>query len=129
TTSAIDAITIDVGNGAVILRGLNLVGLGTGEDGIHVQSARAVDIQNCTINGFKFGGINFSPASGASLAISDTIVSGNGSAGISVSAVAGTIVDAFMERVQSLNNTAGYIVSSAGTVRVTAADSVAANNG
>ena len=132
TTSAVDAITVSAGTtDNVILRGLNLVGLGIGLNGINIETAGKVDIQNCTINGFTKIGINFDPTIDGSfkLAVSDTIVSGNADFGIQVKAdSAGRTANAFFERVQSLNNLTGFNIQSVGTIHATAADSVAAHN-
>ncbi len=47
----------------VVIRGLDIEGLGTGLSGIKVLSAGAVHVENCTINHFTQSGIEFVPSS------------------------------------------------------------------
>src|SRR5262249_41861384 len=70
----IQAASTDV----VVLRGLDIEGLGTGFAGIKVLGAGVVHVENCTINHFTQIGIDFSPSSGATqLYVRDTIIRDN----------------------------------------------------
>lgn len=75
----ISAASTDV----IVLRGLDIEGLGTGLDGIKFLTGGALFVEKCTINHFTGNGINFSPGSGsgnpAQLFVTDTIVRNNGS--------------------------------------------------
>ena len=65
----------------VILRGLDIEGLGTGINGVSVTTGGNVTVENCTINKFTTNGINFTPTvSGSQLHVSNTIVRNNGAA-------------------------------------------------
>src|SRR5436305_2079853 len=58
--SGTNGIIVNAGNtGVVVLRGLDIEGLGTGLSGIKVLSAGAVHVENCTINNFTQSGIEF----------------------------------------------------------------------
>jgi hypothetical protein len=46
----------------VVLRGLDIEGLGTGLAGIKVLAAGSVSVENCTINNFTQAGIDFAPS-------------------------------------------------------------------
>jgi hypothetical protein len=66
----------------IVLRGLDIEGLGTGLDGVKFLTGGALFVEKCTINHFTGSGINFSPGSGsaaaAQLFVTDTIVRNNG---------------------------------------------------
>jgi hypothetical protein len=63
----------------VMIRGLTFEGLGTGLDGIKIQTAGKVYIQNCQINNFTDFGINFVPTNTpAELFVTNTTVRRNG---------------------------------------------------
>jgi len=77
-------IFIDAGVGGVVsLRGLVIDGQGIGDDGIHIQGASAVHIQNCVIRNFQSSGggvgIFLVPEHNTQLFVSDTIIFNNGS--------------------------------------------------
>src|ERR1700731_3556254 len=61
--SGTNGIIVNVPNASdlVVLRGLDLEGLGTGLDGIKVTTGGSVHVENCTINHFAQNGINFAP--------------------------------------------------------------------
>lgn len=63
----------------VMIRGLTFDGLGTGINGIRIQTAGKVYIQNCQINNFTQQGIDFEPTNaGAELFVTNTTVRDNG---------------------------------------------------
>jgi len=127
--SAGSAITISGEAIHVILRGLNLNGLGGGT-GVHVTSAASVTMENCVVS--NFGGWGIQVDSNTDVRLTDLIVRGNGYAieagGIFVSnGSTATLTNVRMSR----NTAAGLQVQDNGDV-VTAAvvtDSDSSHNG
>ncbi len=79
--SGTNGIIVNVPNAGdlVVLRGLDLEGLGTGLSGIKVITGGDVQVENCTIDHFSIG-IDFEPTvAGSQLHVLDTIVRANGS--------------------------------------------------
>jgi hypothetical protein len=68
-------------NGVVILRNLDINGVGGGLNGVRIVSARDVYVENCRIYGFTGRGISDERSSGR-LFVSDTTISNNTTAGI-----------------------------------------------
>jgi len=119
----------------VVLRGLDIEGLGTGLDGIKVLGALgALHVEKCTINSFR--GANGSGIEIATTAagttqvfIKDTIVrnSGNGTGGgIFINPGASATVKASLDNVRMENNVFGF--KNQGTSSVSIHNSVAAGN-
>jgi hypothetical protein len=84
--SGTNGINVSAGpNDVVILRGLDIYGLGTGLVGVRYGSGAALHIEKCLIRGFNGGsaiGVQMVTSTGAGkLFISDTIISENGIAG------------------------------------------------
>ena len=120
----------------VVLRGLDIEGLGTGLVGIKVLGALgSLHVEKCTINAFR--GSNGSGIEIATTAvgttevhIEDTIVRTNGQGtggGIFINPGASATVKASLDNVQLLNNVFGLKVSGA-TSNVSVNDTVASNN-
>lgn len=107
-TSGANGITIAAGpNDAVTLEGLTLVGSGIGNDGVLLNSAGSLIVQNCVIRGFANIGIALVPNNGIKVYIADTTESNSGS-GIVFQPTTGAVgLSAFLSRVQAFNNT-GY---------------------
>jgi hypothetical protein len=116
--SGTNGIVVSAANtDVVVLRGLDIEGLGTGLAGIKVLSAGAVYVEKCTINHFTAKGIDFEPTSATTapsqLHVSDSIIRNNtgaSSGGIlikpgSTVATTGTILNT-----QIVNNTFGLRV-------------------
>src|SRR5437588_12023560 len=88
--SGTNGIIVNVPNATdvVVLRGLDIEGLGTGLNGITVITGGTVNVENCTINHFTQNGINFAPTvANSQLRVVNTIVRSNngaGGAGLSV---------------------------------------------
>lgn len=125
----INAATTDV----IVLRGLDLEGLGTGLAGIKVFAAGVVHVENCTINNFTQVGIDFVPsslaASTSQLHVSNTIIrNNNGSSSGGIRVKPGTNVSAkvSIEDTVLRNNRFGLKVEDNSSVTVT--NTVAANN-
>jgi hypothetical protein len=82
---SLHAITVNAGpNDNINLRGFYIDGLGTGGNGITVNSANSVSCAACTITGFAGNGINFIPSQGptAHLVVNDSSMHTNSGAGI-----------------------------------------------
>lgn len=129
----LDGITINAGSSDVVnLRGLTLLGLGTGANGINFISAAVVNIQNCVIRGFGTHGIYAQPTVASTLTVTDTILSDNFS-GAFVEPNAAVPMLVSFERVQILNNSlTGLTIASAyagGAVHGTVGDSLISGNG
>ena len=121
--SGTNGIVVSAGpTDVVVLRGLDIEGLGTGLAGIKVLSAGAVHVEKCTINNFTAKGIDFQPSSATPgsnslLFVSNTIIRNNrgaSSGGILVRTSTNVSTKALIDRVQLLNNTFGLSVD--GTV-------------
>jgi hypothetical protein len=131
--SGTNGIVIAVANATdtVILRGLDIEGLGTGLSGVLVNTGGNVFIENCTINNFITAGINFTPTvAGSQLHVSDTFVRNNGTLpttgeGINVGPTAAATATLTNTHVD--HNIAGLKITT-GTGMVTVFDSVASNN-
>lgn len=125
----------------VVLRGLDIEGLGTGLDGVKILGAGSVHIENCTINDFSGFGIEAVPSTTGvtRVFIKDTQVRYNGAShgtggtggGIQIGpAVApNTGIQASLENVRMERNSFG-IKAQGGTIatNVTVFDSVASGN-
>jgi hypothetical protein len=117
----------------VVLRGLDIEGLGTGLDGIKVLGTLgALHVEKCTVNAFRGSngsGIEIATTSGTTqVYIKDTIVRDNGQGtggGIFINPGGGT-VKASLDNVRMENNTFGLKVTGTSTVSVNR--SVAAGN-
>jgi len=124
-----DAITINVDNALIVVRGLTLNGALGGTNGITFTGATTVSnttlyIENCAISGFGFNGVNF--ARNGVLFVSDTTVRQSSNAGIYVNGNTGLPSHAMINHaLLEANNTAGILVDNA---IVTIRDSVAAGS-
>jgi hypothetical protein len=132
--SGTNAIIINAANtDVVVLRGLDIEGLGTGLVGIKVLAAGAVHVENCTINHFTQIGIDFVPTSVTTsvsqLFVSNSIIrDNNGASSGGIRVKPGTNVSAVgeIENTQLRNNQFGLRVED--NSKVTAKSSVAATN-
>jgi hypothetical protein len=128
-----NAIVIQVPNATdtVILRGLDIEGLGTSPNGILVTQGGNVFVEDSTINNFTTAGINFATsADGSSLHVRNTLIRNNGGLGVGGGILIGSFAAATadLDRVQLNHNWSGLVVSSAASARVAVTDSVAADN-
>jgi hypothetical protein len=132
--SGTNGIIVNVPNATdvVVLRGLDIEGLGTGLSGITVITGGTVEVEKCTINNFTVNGINFVPTvAGSKLVVLDTIVRNNGNVG--ASSGGGILVNpsaaanADLNHVRLENNVAGLKVQ--GPSKTSVSNSLAAHNG
>ena len=130
--SGTNAIVVNApATAVVVLRGLDIEGLGTGLNGIRFLAGGALHVENCTINNFTQIGIDFEPSGSSELFVVDTIVRNTQPAastigGILVKPTATGSARATITRTQLLNNHFGLRVEGGSTVSVT--DSVANGN-
>jgi hypothetical protein len=120
----------------VVLRGLDIEGLGTGLDGIKVLGGLgSLHVEKCTINNFRGtngSGIEIATSTAAATTqvfIKDTIVRNNGQgtgAGVLINPTGGAIVKASLDNVRLELNNAGIQVKGSSTTSVR--NSVAAGN-
>jgi hypothetical protein len=122
--SGTNGIVVAVPNATdtVILRGLDIEGLGTGISGILVNTGGNVFVENTTINNFTDSGIKFVPTvANSSLHVSNSYIRDNGNFGASngqgifVAPTAAASVD--LELVRVTRNVAG-LVATGGTTSV-----------
>jgi hypothetical protein len=119
----------------VVLRGLDIEGLGTGLDGIKVLgNLGALHVENCTVNNFKGSngsGIEVAPTAGTTkVFIKDTIVRNSGAGtggGIFINPGASATVKASLDNVRMENNIFGLKVQGS-TSSATVTHSVASGN-
>jgi hypothetical protein len=115
-----NVITINVPSGIVTLRGLNVTSFSAGNlcsdaNGILIQAATAVYIEDCVIENFSQKGILDTRTSGLTkLAVKNTIVRNNTSAGIVVAAAPKNSV--VLENVHSVGNAYGIAVATGNNV-------------
>jgi hypothetical protein len=131
--SGTNAITINAApTDVVVLRGLDIEGLGTSLAGIKVLAAGVVHVENCTINHFTQNGIEFVPTSAAAstsqLHVFNTIVRNTTGTGGGIHIKPGTNVTATgnIENTQLRNNSVGLRVEDNSTV--SAKNTTAANS-
>jgi hypothetical protein len=122
TATSGDAINFSGMVGSIVLRGLTIVGHGTGANGITSTCGGALYVENCVIDGFAGGGINFQQI--AKLFVKDTIVRNNGQssfAGIYITLGATVSID----HCSVENNGYGIVIDGG---RITIRDSVVSGN-
>jgi hypothetical protein len=113
--NCVSDITINAPQGVVTLRGLDIVGLNCGTNGIVIQAAAAVYIEDCTVENFSERGIHDMRTGGEDkLVIKNTVVRNNASTGITLTAAATTSV--VLENVQSWGNEQGVAIATGSNV-------------
>lgn len=106
----------------VYLEGLDIIGLGTGINGILFLGGGTLHVRDCVIRRFNGGaasGINFAPNTGtAQLHVTDTYISENGvgvtGGGIVIKPTAGANANVNINNVHSRNNTNGIMADGTG---------------
>jgi hypothetical protein len=118
-----NAITIATGGVNVILRGLNINGIG-GVNGVSMTNGASLTIENCVISNFSGSGV--AVATAAAVRVSDTTVRGNLN-GVQVQG--GATLDVSRSSFKG-NSSAGVLVSGAsGLTSATVSDSTSTGNG
>jgi hypothetical protein len=140
--SGTNGITVNAPSAVVVLKGLDIAGVGTGLAGISIIAAAAVQVHNCIIHDFNAGadngwGIRAGPSAATKIDVSNTIISNNGSAstggGILIRATGAGTVIGVVSQVKILNNSGNGLVvdgtASTGTqTQVALRDSILAGN-
>ncbi len=113
--SGTNAIVVNAGIAdVVILRGLDIEGLGTGLNGIRFLGGRALHVEDCTINNFTGKAIEFSPSAGtvttAQLFVSDTTIRNNAGGGILIKPGTNVSAVGLIENTELRNNQFGLRV-------------------
>jgi len=134
--SGTNGIVVSAGpTDSVILRGLDIEGLGTGLAGIKVLGVGKVHVENCTIHNFTGAGIDFQPSAASAQAVAqlhvvNTIIRdnlGGAAGGIFVKPSTNvTTADATIENTQLNDNSFGIQVQDGG--RVVAKNTTATNS-
>ena len=94
-----DGVTINAPGATVVLRGLSINGQG-GNNGISVQAAARLRVENCVVSGMHVAGISHTAAN-AELIVLDTIVRDNVGSGVHLVADLGSLV---LDHVRSEHN-------------------------
>jgi hypothetical protein len=132
--SGTNGITVNAGpSDMVTLRGIKIVGIGTGLDGVKFNSGAGLIVERSVIENFANNGINFTPTTPATLTVRDTLIRGNGTGsggGITIqpnttSPNTGS-ANAMLERVQLVSNSYGLQVQGPASINVR--NSVASTN-
>jgi Right handed beta helix region len=117
------------GTDVVVLRGLDIEGLGTGLNGIRFIAGGQLHVENCTINNFAQKGILFEPNSAAQLFVKNSTIRNNDTVGtgggIQIKPTAGT-TQALIDNVRLERNQFGLRVDD--NASATVSHSVAAGN-
>jgi hypothetical protein len=101
--SGTNGIIVNAPAGAtVMLKGLDIEGLGTGLNGVNILSASKVTIQKCTVRNFTQNGVNVAGPAGTRVVIQDSIIldnnngvsiAGNPAGSVNVGIVLRTLID------------------------------------
>jgi hypothetical protein len=135
-------ITINAGSGDVTLNGLEIDGAGAAYNGIVFNTGSSLIVTNCTAQKFVYAGTGSTTGNGIfiaptnagtiSFAITNTIVSDNGTAGIAYQPPSGsTAENGVIDHVAAINNFDGILIatqSSGGATTIAISNSVAGNN-
>jgi hypothetical protein len=124
--SGTNGIIVNAGaNDVVVLRGLDIEGLGTGLSGIRFLAGSALFVEDCTINNFSGAGagfgIDFSPAGTSQLHVTDTIIRNHrlsGGGGIIVRPGVAGNANVFLDNVRLHRNNFGIRVQDRSTVTI-----------
>lgn len=132
--SGTNGIVVNAGvNDFVVLRGLDIEGVGTGLNGINFLAGGALYVEDCTINNFTQKAINFTPSGTAQLAVRHTVIrnqNGASAGGIAVAPGAAGSANAVIDDVSVERALNGIVVADRSKVlirRTTVAGST--NNG
>jgi Right handed beta helix region len=125
--SGTNALVVNAGSSdVVILRNLDINGVGTGLAGILILGAGDVRVENCKIYGFSGRGIDDHRTSGH-LFVTNTVVSNNGQTGILAMSGGGSTLAVSIDHVQMHSNgNTGFAIT--GGARATVVHSLATSN-
>jgi hypothetical protein len=128
--SGTNGITVSAGaNDLVVIRGLDINGLGTGLKGINIIQAGKVLIENCQVYGFTPRGISVEPTTDpVQVFISNTRIKGSFSNGIVVAPTPSIRTQVTLNNVEIAENT-NFGLSVTGGASVIVRDSAFSDNG
>lgn len=112
--SGTQGITVNVPNAAdnVILEGLDIEGLGSGLNGVHIIAGGNVVIRRCSIHHFTGNGVNLvGSVAGAKVLVQDSVISNN-RGGVNVQGAAGVANTAVIDR-STIDTHTSFAVQSA----------------
>jgi len=155
-SAGVNGVTVNAGTGAVVLKGLDINGAGTGTNGIRVVTASAVTIEDCTIQNTTgwgiaiqntalsqfqvtrvtatnntLGGMQVRPANGGAVAVGvvNGLVSFKNGKGIELDGSGGSSSNTLIRNSDFNTNSTGISLTSAGTpLTAMAADSSVQNS-
>ena len=111
----------------VILRGLDIEGLGTGINGVNFLNGGALYVENTTIHGFTQQGINFVPSiTNGALYVRDTTIANNRAGAILIAPTGSSTAKAAIRNTKMDNNQRGLRAEDGSTVTIE--DSSASGN-
>jgi len=97
-TAGINGVVINTpANSEVLLQGLDIEGVGTGNNGVNILSNTKVTIQSCSIRNFTGNGVNLAGPAGARVVIMDSLLLSN-NAGVNIAGIAGAANTALVMR-------------------------------
>jgi len=124
--SGTNAIIVNAGvNDRVVLRGLSILGVGTGINGIRFLAGKSLTVENVTISGFTTRGIDMSMSTSSKLIVRDTAIT-NVPTGVFVATTGGNLANASLDNVHLTSTTNG--LEGSNNSRVTISNSVISGN-
>ena len=128
-----NAITINAGaSDTVVLRGLEIEGLGVAQIGVWLQQAGSLSIANCVVRHFTGRGMYINPQSGVTnVLIENSTASDNSGEGIILRTDGSATMNSVVRRTTVAHNGNGGIVvlnTGSGASNATVVDSIAFNN-
>jgi hypothetical protein len=125
--SGTNGIIVNAGpNDVVVLRNLNINGLGTGLSGIKFLAGGGLNVEHNKIFGFTVAAIEFTPSATSTLQVNDTMIVRNSGGGILVKPTATGLAKVTVNRVTMFLNNYGVRAEDRSTVAIR--DSVASSN-
>jgi hypothetical protein len=109
-----NGITVNAGaSDKIILQGLDIEGLGTGLNGVHIVGSSSVVIRRSSIHNFTGNGVNLVGTAGAKVLLQDSVISHNGG-GINVQGAGGVANTAVIDRTTIETHTSFAVRSAQG---------------
>lgn len=127
--SGTNGITIAAGSGdQILLDGLDIEGIGTGLDGIDIQSAAEVAIENCNIHHFSGNGVTIATSTSVRVIIRNSTIGANAGSGVVVNSTHGAGHVRIFESMIHANTNDGVQVNGAGNDAIISNDEILANS-
>ncbi|MEP7010542.1 MAG: right-handed parallel beta-helix repeat-containing protein [Acidobacteriota bacterium] len=125
--SGTNAIIVNAGaTDTVVLRGLDIEGLGTGLNGVRFIAGGALHVERCSVKGFTQRGIDFEPPAAGQLYVLDSVFIENAAGAIFVKPSGTGSANGTIDHVQMERNLFGLHVE--GLVNMSISNSYAAAN-